>query len=117
MKIEIHGHFKLDSVNKILKKRGLEEHGNVQKFIDSEVLRRCDPYIPKDTGALIASGITATRIGSGLVIWNTPYARRQYYENAGKSGGLRGKHWFSRMKIDQGQQIIDGAIKLAGGKR
>lgn len=99
----------------LLKVRGLEEGGRVQKTVDSEVLRYCDPYVPFDTGALKTSGITATVIGSGEVVYNTPYARRQYYENSGKSGGLRGKQWFERMKADRKEDILRAAKAEAGG--
>ena len=30
----------------MLKDRGLQAEGKVQKIVDSEVLRRCDPYVP-----------------------------------------------------------------------
>ena len=49
----------------IIRKRGLESSGKVQQFIDSEVLRRCQDYVPMDTGELIRSGIINTQIGSG----------------------------------------------------
>ena len=55
------------NVQKSLKKRGLEEHGKVQQYIDSKVLEYCAPKVPKDTGALIASGKVHTQIGSGEV--------------------------------------------------
>ena len=41
-----------------------------QKFVDSEVLRLSDPYIPMQSGMLKTSGILGTTIGSGEVIWN-----------------------------------------------
>lgn len=50
-----------------------------QAFVDSEVLRLCDPYIPFDSGVLKGSGVISTVIGNGEVIWNTPYAKYQYY--------------------------------------
>lgn len=123
MKIKINGHFNLTSVDEMLKKRGLNQRGFVQKAVDSEVIRRNDPYVPFRTGTLKGSALIASRIGDGVVIYNTPYARRQYYENAGNgkegmsNGGRRGAKWFERMKAEQGQQIIDMAIKLAGGKK
>jgi hypothetical protein len=85
-----------------------------QEYIDSEVLRRCEKYIPLLTGVLIKSGILNTTIGSGEVVWKTPYARRQYYENKGK--GNRGKMWFERMKIDNKKSILEGANKIAKGE-
>jgi hypothetical protein len=85
-----------------------------QKFIDSEVLRLSAPYIPLRTGTLIRSGTISTVIGTGLVKWSTPYARRQYYENKGK--GKRGRLWFERMKAACKRIILQGAAKLTGGK-
>lgn len=57
--------FKINSTGEILQKRGLESGGRVQQYVDNAVLRFCDPYVPKDTGMLIDSGITHTNIGSG----------------------------------------------------
>ena len=91
MKIEIHTDFE-------------KKFKNAQKVVDSEVLRRCDPLIPLDTGMLKKSGINSTVIGSGIISYDTPYARRQYYENQGKgnhnASGLRNKLWFERMKAN-----------------
>lgn len=55
-----------------------------QKYIDSEVLRLSDPYVPKLSGNLIKSGIEGTVIGSGVVEYTAPYAKDQYYSNAGR---------------------------------
>ncbi len=63
---------------KIIAERGLGSRGKVQEFIDSEVLRKCAPYVPWDNGDLNESGTLNTSIGSGLVIYDTPYARRWY---------------------------------------
>ena len=107
---------------KILAKRGLNTGGKVQKYIDSKVLEYSEPYVPKDTGALIASGITHTQIGSGQVKYRTVYARRWYYMPAkfaqGTGRGMnttgRGNYWFERMKKEKGQQILKGAKRIAG---
>ena len=106
----------------MLRNRGLDEMGQVQKFVDSEVLRLSDPYVPFLTGDLKRSGSLATKIGSGLVEYNMSYARKVYYFNRGMgkqgmaSGGLRGKYWFERMKADHIREILDGARKKAGVK-
>ena len=66
----------------ILRKFGLEEHGPVQKLIDQRVIDYCRDggYVPVSPyRALEASAQIATDIGSGEVIWDTPYARYQYY--------------------------------------
>lgn len=106
----------------MLKDRGLESEGKVQKVVDSEVLRRSDKYVPFLTGALKKSGISGTKIGSGEVVYNAVYAHKNYYENEGmgkqgtSSGGLRGKFWFERMKADHLQDILKTAKEKAGGK-
>lgn len=109
-----------------------QQFSRVQKYVDSEVLRLSDPYIPMQSGALKLSGSLATDIGSGEVCWNTPYARYQYYGklmigNAPKTltnidlqyhgGGKRKEKWFERMKIDHKKDIIAGAAKIAGGRK
>lgn len=89
-----------------------------QKFVDSEVLRNCEPYTPLLTGMMIKSGILATEPGSGLVQWIAPYSRRQYYSKrkpGSQTGPLRGPYWFERAKAVHQRQWIAGAKRLAGG--
>lgn len=123
-------HITMRPLTEILERRGLEDHGRVQKFVDNEVLRLSAPYVPHLSGTLERSGKTATDIGSGEVNYNTPYARYQYYGKvmvgpAPKKvtdknltyhgGGLRGSHWFERMKADHKDEILRGAAQKAGG--
>lgn len=61
------------------KKKLFSVGGEVQKFVDSEVLKLMVPYTPMDTGMLMQSSITGTKIGSGKIRYNSPYARYQYY--------------------------------------
>jgi len=105
-------------------------YDRAQMFVDSEVLRLSDPYIPMQTGMLKKSGILGTVIGSGEVVWNAPHARYHYYGKlmVGRApkiltnidlkyhgAPMRGAFWFERMKADKKSQILDGARKLAGG--
>ena len=85
-----------------------------QKYLDQEVIRTCAPYVPLDTGTLERSGKMSSDIGSGTVTWNTPYAKKQYYE--GKSKGLRGARWFDRAKADHAEDWQDGVAKILGGE-
>ena len=113
---------KIHSIKMTIARCGIDDGGQVQKFIDSEVLRKCSPYVPFLKGDLEKSGKANTVLGSGRVIYKTPYARKQYYMNAGRGnqgmakGGRRGKKWFERMKADHLMSILDGAAKVAGGK-
>ena len=51
----------------------------LQKEADAMILESIEAYIPMGDGILIKSGIAHTRIGSGKLIWRTPYARYLYY--------------------------------------
>lgn len=101
-----------------------------QKYIDSEVLRLSDPYLPKREGVLRSLGILGTVPGSGEVVWNGPYARYLYYgkvmvgrapkivtnKDLQFSGApMRGAFWFERMKADRQNEILDGARKIMRG--
>lgn len=105
-------------IRMLIKARGLEAGGKTQKFIDNEVLLQCSPYVPFRTGVLEGSGIRHTDIGSGKVIYQTPYARRMYYNPQYNFQGapMRGAYWFERMKADKLEQILRGAAKVAGGR-
>lgn len=77
---------------------------NAQKVVDSEILRCCEPFVPKKTGNLARSGIMGTRIGSGKVRYIAPYAKKQYYR--GKANQQRGRFWFERAKNANKTRIL-----------
>ena len=79
MPIKYNARLDLDGLQDALEARGLKPGGKVQKFIDSEVIRLCDPKVPFATGVLKHSAITASVIGQGMVVYSTPYARYLYY--------------------------------------
>jgi hypothetical protein len=101
-----------------LKNRFQQQYTAAQKFVDSEVLRGCEPYIPLRTGMMIMSGILGTEIGSGMVSWIAPYSHRQYYTKrkvGTETGPLRGPFWFARWKPVGAPRVIAGARRIAGG--
>jgi hypothetical protein len=48
--------------------------------LSNEILNDCNQYCKEDTGMLIASSYIHSKLDEGKLIWNTPYARRQYYK-------------------------------------
>ena len=69
---------KLDP-NELLRTFGLEKGGRVQQIIDQTVIDFCTPYVPVSPDRTLEfSAQPSTEIGSGEVIWNTPYAHYQY---------------------------------------
>ena len=52
----------------------------VQAPLDALIMADSNFFCPLKTGKLQQSAIINSRIGSGVLIWRTPYARRQYYD-------------------------------------
>lgn len=88
----------------------------IQKFVDSETLRRCSPRVPFQTGMLDRSGKLGTVVGSGEVQYIAPYAMPQYYNtfDSRPYDPNRGARWFERMKVAEKGDILEGAKKLRG---
>lgn len=113
---------------------------DVQKFVDSECIRLMVPYTPMNNGILMKTAVLGTKIGSGHIYYNSPYARYQYYGKlmvssvTGSSYAKQGeskvltdkdlqyntyrhpqaqKMWFEAMKTDKKEQILRGAAAIA----
>ena len=127
----------IDPVGKILRKRGLETNGRVQKIMTVTCARYMDPYVPMSQGMLKNTRI----INSDSVDYVTPYAKFQYYGKVmvgeksrspwAKLGErkivtskdlvyhgapMRGAFWDKRMWTDKKAVIIKTVAKAAGGK-
>lgn len=50
------------------------------EMLSSEILRDCNKYCKEQSGVLIMSSYIHSKLNEGKLIWNTPYAARQYYE-------------------------------------
>ena len=141
--MQFSGKLEIKPTDLMLKDRGLQDMGPVQKFIDSECINKMIPYTPMLSGLLSNSAPRlGTKIGSGKIEYFSPYARYQYYGklmvssttgsawSKGESKVLtdkdlvhnKSKHpqagpfWFERMKADKKEEILQGARKLAGAK-
>lgn len=105
--------------NKFFSSKWQNKYDKAQIFLDNEVLRLCEPYVPLITSMLIKSGIIGTVAGSGVVQWISEYAQRVYYqpnETIGRpTGPLRGKMWFERMKADHGKKLIESVRRFIDG--
>ena len=49
-------------------------------LLANEVRSDCNMYCKEYTGALIASSLIHSKLDEGKIIWQTPYAKRQYWE-------------------------------------
>ena len=69
------------SVNENGIKNNIEEQARkTQAGLDSLILSDSNYFCPIKTGKLQQSAIINSRLGSGELVWRTPYARRLYYE-------------------------------------
>ncbi|XLP25991.1 minor capsid protein (plasmid) [Bacillus toyonensis] len=57
----------------------MEATQKAQFALDEQVLKDSNFYAPEDTTELKRSGVRHSRPGEGHVGWDTPYARRLYY--------------------------------------
>lgn len=139
--MRVNTRIELDNINNILRRRGLEARGRVQKILDSEVLRLSEPYTPFHVGDLRNSGMRGTTLGSGKVVWNSPYAKFLYYGKVmiGMASGSpwarkgekkiktnrdltyndapkRGAFWFERMKTDHLNDLLNTIARAVGGR-
>lgn len=141
--MQFNGRFTMESPNTLIAERHLRPGDKVQKYIDSECIRRMKPYTPFLSGVLEKSVTIGTRIGYGNIKQSVPYAKYQYYgklmvsrltgssyASKGESKVLTnkdlvhntsrhskaGSYWFERMKNDHKTKILKGAQKIADGK-
>lgn len=81
-----------------------------QASLDTQVLKDSNLFAPKAEGTLRESGRVEAE---GLITWNMPYARRQYYlaDGAHYTTPGTGAKWFERAKA----QYKADWIKVAQG--
>ena len=93
-----------------------------QVMLDDAVKRDTDPFVPMDTGMLARSVQTASPSGSGVVVYDTPYAHRLYY---GLDFNFKKIHhplataqWFEAAKsVNEKRWIAEVERILKGGNR
>lgn len=124
--------YRTDGVQMELKWRpdfGAEKTAALQKAqyaLAQEAAKLIDSYVPFDTGTLKNSVNLASKYDEGLLVYNTPYARRQYYlheQGKGLHGenGLRGSYWGQRAIADHKDELEkfahDTAKQFLGGNK
>ncbi|MGN0706892.1 MAG: minor capsid protein [Faecalibacterium sp.] len=98
---------------------GAEKTAALQKAqfaLSQEAVRLIDQYVPMATGTLKRSVNLASKYDEGLLVYNTPYARKQYYlhpEGTDLRGEnkLRGSYWGQRALADYGEALAFTAAK------
>ncbi len=89
-----------------------------QFWLDNEVVKDSEPYVPYDDGGLTKSGIIGSVMGSGDIQYNAPYAKAQYYGLEKKSKDVHPQastQWFEKAKAIKKSKWTAGVNKLMGG--
>ena len=111
IKMDIKVHFDANAVaNKIDNALNKAQHA-----LDQQVLKDSNYFIPFDTGELMRSSLRSSQIGQGLIVWDTPYARRLYYNpqynfRKDKNPNAQGL-WFEAAKAAHGREWAELAQK------
>lgn len=60
-------------------------------YLTEEIRNDCNKYVKYDQGILSASSATHSKPQEGKIVWDTPYAKRQYWEI--KTSLTQGRTW------------------------
>lgn len=89
-----------------------------QMKLDAQVVTDSNYFVPKITSTLEKSAIINTVLGSGLVLWHTPYANRQYYgenfDHSKQKNPNACAKWFEAAKarwLEQWRRLVNDEIK------
>ena len=97
-------------LNKVVKR--------AQMKLDTQVVSDSNYFIPKITSTLEKSAIINTVVGSGVVLWNTPYASSQYYGESFDHSKQKNPNacakWFEAAKarwLEKWRRLVNDEIK------
>ena len=72
-------YLEMNSVQQIMKDKGLDPGGDAQRFHTANVLRRIKRYMPFDSGMTYKVTVAQTDISKPYIVTNTPYAKYLFY--------------------------------------
>lgn len=110
MEKEVQLKFRIDFDPDKVQMRFRESGSRAQKKLDSAVLKDSNFYCPMYQSVLQKSGIAHTVIGSGHIMWKTPYARFQYYglklDHSKSNNPYATPKWFETAKAKRKKEWV-----------
>ena len=87
-----------------------------QELMAQQALKDSNIFAKHDSGEMIASSLKASKLDEGLLIWDTPYAKRQYYlKSAFKTKNQQATMmWAHEARAKYGKewlQVLQNAVK------
>lgn len=90
--------------SKVLSAYGLGPSNRARRLLAEQVRRRCDKYVPYDTGQLKN---TARVSGDGhYITYPQAYAGAQFHGSYRHRDPLRGSHWEKRMLLHERAALL-----------
>ena len=97
-----------------------ERFNQAQMWLDNEVIKDFNPYVPFRYGELARSAIRHTIIGSGAIVYKTPYAKKVYESNGWNFNTnihpLATDHWAEPVIANNRTKYRNGVATILGGK-
>jgi hypothetical protein len=107
------------NAQQILDSRGLGADKKAQRFFTNEIYKISQPYTPFDSGTLTGT----VQIEDDSITYKVPYARAQWFGMSKndkpfnyEGEPMRGRQWTNRAFIDRGEEVLQGVVKITGGK-
>lgn len=99
--------------------RGIKNRWGSGLYRLCAVIRQdCNRYVRIDKGTLRKSSYSASQPDKGLIIWNTPYARRVYYTGTPRTtkNAMASLQWCEKAKSQYLDKWRRMAAQMTGGK-
>lgn len=118
-------YLEMNSIGQILKDKGLNESGDVQRFHTANVLKRIKRYMPFRSGMTYKVTVAQTDISKPEIVTDTPYAKYLFYGKVmvdpklGVAGFMTPEGWRSRkgcvkVRTDRDLKFFRGKNPMAG---
>jgi len=98
-----------------------------QRWIDEEIMRKMEPVMPRRTGIFIAKikAINMIRAGTGIIQTSVPPQGRRLYGGVNPATGIpyhwtnpnTQPYWGQYVINTYGEELVQGAKRIIGGKR
>ena len=107
-------YLEMNSVGQILKDKGLDEAGDVQRFHTANVLKRIKRYMPFVSGMTYKVTVAQTNIAKPEIVTDVPYGKYLFYGKVmidpklGIAGFMTPEGWRSRKgctKVQTGRDL------------
>ena len=87
-----------------------------QEILSQQVLKDSNVYARLDSGEMIASSLRASNFKDGVLVWDTPYAKRVYYTGTPSKdvNSNASRLWFEvakKKKLKTWVKVLDNIIK------